>query len=90
MKFIKQIFKAQKKNFLTSEKFLKFFTKNKSWLVPYALFNYLKEKFGTANYLKWPQEYQTPTPVFLQLYTNALSLIHTIYFLFHILSHFTL
>lgn len=32
-----------------------FFEANKEWLVPYAVFSYLRDKFGTPEFGKWPQ-----------------------------------
>ena len=43
----------RKMNFLEDEDFKEFFDQNKSWLVPYAAFCYLKESNGTADFRKW-------------------------------------
>ena len=32
-----------------------FFTTNRSWLVPYAAFSYLRDTYGTADFTKWPR-----------------------------------
>ena len=39
---------------LASAGFKKFFDESKSWLVPYAQYCYLREKYGTAEFSKWP------------------------------------
>ncbi len=49
----KEIFDAEKENFLEDSEYKSFFDSNKSWLVPYAAFCYLKEANGTADFRKW-------------------------------------
>ena len=39
----------------------RFVQKNSRWLVPYAVFVSLRDKFGTAEYSQWPEEYRQPT-----------------------------
>jgi 4-alpha-glucanotransferase len=70
MQLLKRIFKSQKKSFLASENFGTFFEEHKWWLVPYALFNYFKEKYETADHSKWPKEYQNPTTEMIQKLTS--------------------
>jgi len=53
-KFFKLIFDQQQDLFLIDPPFLKFFDENKDWLVPYAAFCYLRDKYKTANFRKWP------------------------------------
>ena len=50
---LKRIFSSNKNNFLTDEAFLDFFNANKEWLVPYAAFCSLRDKYGTLNYNEW-------------------------------------
>jgi 4-alpha-glucanotransferase len=54
-KFFKLIFDQQQELFLTDPPFLKFFDENKEWLVPYAAFCYLRDKYKTANFRKWSE-----------------------------------
>ena len=42
---------------LASAGFKKFFDEAKSWLVPYAQYCYLREKYGTAEFSKWPDHH---------------------------------
>ena len=44
----KELFALEKENFLEDPDFIQFFNQNKSWLVPYAAFCYLKELNGTT------------------------------------------
>ncbi len=50
---LKELFYLQKDAFLTNESFNAFFTKNKHWLVPYAAFCYLRDKYQTADSSQW-------------------------------------
>lgn len=50
---LKQLYAVQKETFLADENFLEFFESNKSWLVPYAAFCYLRDKNGTSDYSQW-------------------------------------
>ena len=46
---------------LSSERFTAFFKRNEDWLVPYAAFCVLRDRFGTADFHAWPEyaEYRT-------------------------------
>jgi 4-alpha-glucanotransferase len=50
---LKELYTLQKETFLTDEGFVDFFENNKSWLVPYAAFCYLRDKNGTSDYSQW-------------------------------------
>ena len=52
--FLKKIFPLQSKKTFASEAFKSFFKNNKHWLVPYAVFCYLRDEYKTANYNEWP------------------------------------
>ena len=49
----REIFNADKDHFTNDPAFKKFFESNRSWLVPYAAFCYLKEINGTADFRQW-------------------------------------
>jgi len=51
--YILQMFKQEGTAVLSSAKFKKFFAENESWLMPYAAFSYLRDKFGTPDFNKW-------------------------------------
>ena len=51
--FLKKIFPLQNKKTFASEEYKTFFGNNKHWLVPYAVFCYLRDEYKTANYNKW-------------------------------------
>ena len=48
------LFEKNKGTFLSEPGWLSFFEKNREWLEPYAVFTFLKEKNGTADFSKWP------------------------------------
>ncbi len=53
--FYKKIYNQNKTKFLESSGFKEFFNSNKEWLVPYAAFSMLRDKFGTPDFSKWGQ-----------------------------------
>lgn len=52
--FLRQIFPLHRATILKQADFKEFFQQNKHWLVPYAIFSHLRDKFGTADFSKWP------------------------------------
>ena len=55
LNFLKQIFPSQKAATLRAGEFKKFFAANEHWLAPYAAFCFLRDKFGTADFSRWPE-----------------------------------
>ena len=53
MYFYQAIYKAEKEAVFSSEEYKTFFEKNKEWLVPYAVFCYLRDKNGTPHFYDW-------------------------------------
>jgi 4-alpha-glucanotransferase len=51
---IQELFILRKDDFLRDPDYLKFFEKNKHWLIPYAAFSYLRDRNGTPDFSKWP------------------------------------
>ena len=52
--YLQLLFKQEGQKMMASSKFKKFFDETKLWLVPYAQYCYLRDKYGTANYTEWP------------------------------------
>lgn len=52
--FIKRIFPSEKAKTFASEGYQLYFSQNRHWLVPYAAFGYLRDKYGTADFSQWP------------------------------------
>ena len=56
--FLKKIFPSQKSATFRAKAYQEFFAENEHWLAPYAAFCFLRDKFGTADFNRWP-EHQT-------------------------------
>lgn len=52
---IKQVYPLQKVSLFASDDYQQFFKQNEHWLVPYAAFCYLRDKYNTADFNKWPE-----------------------------------
>lgn len=50
---IRQLYAAQKAEFLTNPEFIRYFSENRHWLVPYAAFCYLRDKNGSSDFNTW-------------------------------------
>ncbi|TNE61085.1 MAG: 4-alpha-glucanotransferase [Bacteroidetes bacterium] len=50
---IRKLFAVQKTGFLTDPAFIRYFTENRHWLVPYAAFCYLRDQHGTSDFNQW-------------------------------------
>lgn len=53
--FFKKIYDQEKKKFFADHGFQTFFSENKSWLIPYAAFSRLRDKYGTPDFSKWEE-----------------------------------
>ena len=53
--FLKKIFPSQKATTFRSKEYKTFFAENEAWLVPYAVFCYLRDQYGTADFSQWPE-----------------------------------
>lgn len=53
--YFKEIFEQDGSKTLASADFKEYFEENKSWLVSYAAFSFLRDKFGTPEFGKWPE-----------------------------------
>jgi 4-alpha-glucanotransferase len=55
--YIRLMFAQEGEKVLASAAFGKFYKESEAWLMPYAVFSYLRDKFGTADFHLWG-EYQ--------------------------------
>jgi 4-alpha-glucanotransferase len=53
MSILKELFIAQKEALKNDADYFEFFDINRHWLVPYAAFCFLKDKYGTTDFTKW-------------------------------------
>jgi len=51
---LRKIYKAQKKLLKSDVSYFEFFDLNRHWLVPYAVFCYLRDKHATPEFSEWP------------------------------------
>ena len=54
-KYFKLAYEAHKATVLKSKAFKDFFDHNEHWLLPYAVFSCLRDKFGTPDFSRWPE-----------------------------------
>lgn len=83
--FTREIFEQEGDATLASPEFKTFLKQNASWLVPYAAFCVLRDRFGTADYSKWG-EYATYDPGKIEEFvTKNTSYINLVYYVqFHL------
>jgi len=53
--FFKEIFAQNGDKTLQSPEFLLFFAKNKEWLIPYAAYSHLRDKYRTSDFRLWKE-----------------------------------
>jgi 4-alpha-glucanotransferase len=53
LRYLRLLFKEQSSELFKSEEYIKFFDENREWLQPYALFSYLRDKTGEADFEYW-------------------------------------
>ena len=51
--YFKYLYRKDKDALFASEDYQKFYQANRRWLAPYAVFCYLRDRFGTADFLRW-------------------------------------
>ncbi|MCG8309572.1 MAG: 4-alpha-glucanotransferase [Cytophagales bacterium] len=51
--YYKKLYDQNKEQFLNDKGFLAFFKENKDWLIPYAAFSRLRDKYSTPDFTKW-------------------------------------
>ncbi|MDD3195745.1 MAG: 4-alpha-glucanotransferase [Paludibacter sp.] len=52
--YLSEIYKASGNKTFKTEDYKHFFDKNSTWLEPYAVFSYLRDKYGTPEFSTWP------------------------------------
>lgn len=50
---LKELYEAQKEDYLDNPDFYAFYQANKHWLVPYAAFSHLRDKNGISDFSRW-------------------------------------
>ena len=60
MEYLHALYDQEGSEMMKSERFKRFFKDNEEWLVPYAAYCYYRDKYGTAEFLKWPDHHTLP------------------------------
>lgn len=55
--YLRIIYEQEGKTVMASAEFKAFFKEAESWLVPYGQYCYLRDKYGTADFSKWPDHH---------------------------------
>ena len=50
---LKEIYNEVAEDFTADEEYLEFYKNNRHWLVPYAAFCFLRDKYGSSDYSQW-------------------------------------
>ncbi len=87
IKYAKQIFDHNKNNFLVNSQFLEFFEQNKKWLVPYAVYSHLRDKYQDYNYFNWPKYSIYDSVEISKLASSKAKLYHEIAFFYFLQFH---
>lgn len=72
MDYLKALYPLQKEAVFASQAYNEFFSQNEKWLVPYAVYSYLKEHYKTPEFSKWPDN-QVCTEGLLKQMTKSAS-----------------
>lgn len=56
-RLLRQAYREQGQEVIQSEVFEDFFVRNHEWLIPYAVFSYLRDRFQTAEFSRWEAPY---------------------------------
>ncbi|MCD8194282.1 MAG: 4-alpha-glucanotransferase [Tannerellaceae bacterium] len=59
--YCQEFFNQKGKQFLQTDSFKEFFEQSNSWLVPYAAYSYLRDKYDTSDFSRW-EEYAVFDP----------------------------
>ena len=52
--YLHRVFLQEGKKIMKSAEFKAFFQETQNWLVPYAQYSWLRDKYGTADFTQWP------------------------------------
>lgn len=55
LNFLRQIYPLEKEKIFKRRTYKQFFERNRHWLTPYAVFCFLRDKHGTADFNRWPE-----------------------------------
>ena len=85
--FLKKLYALQQAETFASKEFEQFFNNNQSWLIPYAVFCYLRDEYGSAHFEEWPhhQQYNVQeVEALLQTNYNSIAFHYFVQFHLHL------
>lgn len=53
MNVLRELYEADDRAFQDEKEYISFFEDNKAWLIPYAAFCFLRDKYGTSDFSQW-------------------------------------
>lgn len=71
--FLRKLYTASKQKTFTSASYKEFYTKNNHWLVPYAIFCFLRDTYGTSDFNQWPNLYKNCSAELVQEFSSEKS-----------------
>lgn len=60
--YLWRIFRQEGAQVLATKAYKAFYAKNRAWLLPYACFRVLRDRYGTADFTTWPAPYRRYKP----------------------------
>lgn len=84
---LKEIYPLQRDTTFASSAYTSFFDQNSHWLIPYAVFCYLRDKYKTSDFNQWPEHSQYKTAEITALAANTSAVYDEIAFHYFIQYH---
>ena len=53
--YLRRLYAQEGKEVMQASSFMRFYDENQEWLLPYAVFCTLRDRYGTVDYHEWPQ-----------------------------------
>jgi len=78
LEFIKQVYPSERERTFKSRDFQNFFRGNQDWLVPYACFAFLRDKYGTPDFHQWPVHRQCRPEEMAELTATSSTTYHDV------------
>lgn len=82
--YCKAFFEQEGKQALQREDFNRFFIQNKSWLIPYAAYCYLREKYQTSDFNQWEKYARYDLPEIERLISSSDEVYNKISFTYYL------
>jgi 4-alpha-glucanotransferase len=84
---LKELYDVQKNDLKTDSNYHEFINLNRDWLAPYAAFSFLRDKYGTPDFLLWKKHSQYDAQAIQKLVSPSSSHYHKIAFYYFVQYH---